>query len=397
MNTSPQTKKILIIASGHYIYDERVLRTVRIASNFGQCYYAVDKKYYQQFHNQSNSQELGIEKVSIFSLPDWNQTRIISRFYRYIYVFKIAKQAHKLEPQIVHIHESGSLGLLIAFFVKKFVPQAKIIFDYHDWIPFEVALLCRNIKLIYQIVLPIVLIWSRHLAKTVDTVICISPGQADWVKEKLGIFNTVVIQNVRDCLPPPDFSQQDLQHQIVFVGHVMRIRNLKPVIDVLAVLKTKSIHASFDIFGQVEEREYMDELLRYSKEQGVSDSIKFHGKYRDDSEIRLLVKRGAISIFFGFNDPLNTNINKIVSGNKLFTYLNLGIPVLLDSRYENMLKIVKEHSAGESFSDVKDIASQAEHIWRTKGLWDAMSKNAYSIATRMNSEIYRESIENLYK
>jgi len=393
-------KKIVFVAPGHLVYDERVVRTINIAKNYGYCYYLIDKEYYDNIQEKETAiikeveHALG-ENINILPLPCWKKIRIINRLSKFLYAYKIAKQVKTINPDIVHVHECGSLGILICYLIKKFNVNCKIIFDYHDWIPFEVAKSVKGIKTLYNIVLPLSLRWHKYLAKSIDIVVCISDGQAKWTKNFLDISNIIVVQNVREPLNIQEYSAKT-KNRLIFIGNVMRCRGIEFAIDTVANLNKMGLNVCLDICGHIIDKAYGNILRNYAKKAGIEDKVIFHGRYRNNQELLKIIGRGSIGIILGIKYKLNTNIEKIASANKFFSYLTLGVPILIEKGFDNMIEIAGEGKACFSFDSVADCTVKAKKIWDTNNLWERMSKNGLEIVKRMNSTAYFREISNLY-
>lgn len=394
-------KKIVFVAPGHLVYDERVVRTVNIAKKYGYCYYLIDKEHYDNIQKKETAiakmvkRKLG-ENINISPLPYWKKIRIISRFFKFLYAYRIAKQVKIINPDIVHIHECGSLGILISYLIKKFNVNSKIIFDYHDWIPFEVAKSVKGIETLYNIVLPLSLRWHKYLAKSIDITVCISDGQAKWTKKILDIPKIIVVQNVREPLNIERYrTKTKTRNRLIFIGNVMKIRRIEFAIDTVVNLNKMGLDVCLDICGHAPDRAYINTLRSYAKKAEIEDKVIFHGLYGNDQELLKIVGRGSIGIILGY-ESLNTNIEKIASSNKFFSYLTLGVPVLIEKGFDNMIEIAGEGKACFSFNSVVDCTVKAKKIWDTNNLWERMSKNGLEIVTQMNSTAYFKKISNLY-
>ena len=394
-------KSIVFIAPGHAIYDERVIRTISIAKKYGHCYYMIDKEHYDNIQEKKTTIMKNVKRslggnVDILPLPYWKQIRIIVRFSKYLYAYRIAKQVKTINPDIVHVHESGSLGILISYLIKKFNANSKVIFDYHDWIPYEVAKSVKDIGLLYNIGLPLSLRWDKYLAKSIDIAVCISDGQAKWTKNFLDVPNIIVVQNVREPLNIEKYrAKTKTQKRLVFIGNVMKIRRIEFAIDTVANLNKMGLNVCLDICGHIKDRAYADILRSHAKKAEIEDKVIFHGHYRNDQELLKIISRGSVGIVLGY-ESLNTNIEKIASANKFFSYLTLGVPILIEKGFENMIEIAGEGKACFSFHSLADCTAKAEKIWNTDNLWERMSKKGLEIAKRMNSTAYFNKISNLY-
>ncbi len=390
--------RLLTLAPGHSLWDERVLRTVRTGRRFYDSVLALDHEILAAAGPDAPErlrERLG-RGVEVVALPPWPRTRGLARVTRQLHAYRIARQARALAPDVVHIHETGVLGLLVAFWLRRLLPGCRIIFDYHDWIPWEVAASMRYVRPLYAGAMRVSMPLFRRMARGVDTAVCISPGQARWTREQLGIRKTVVMQNVRPRLAAPPFGRTDTRPQLVWAGHVMRMRRLEEMVDVVRQLHAAGVPATLSICGDVTEPAYADEVRRYAAERGVEESLVFHGRYGGDADLARLVGPGALGLATSVAEPIDTGINPIASANKFFSYMTLGVPMLLESAYENMADIAVTAGAGLAFASVDECARAALRVWSTPGLWEQMSRAARGVSERMNADVYEGVLEELY-
>ena len=183
-------KKIAIIAPGHGDYDERVGRTVKIALKFGKVLFLYDLSRKIKKEGNENKKYIWWKKNVISKeFPKKKYGVIFSRFYRIQNVCKIIKN---YKPEIVHIHESGTFGLQILNALKKLNINSKFIWDYHDWIPYEIQGYMNNKTIGKKINFCIEKI-CKHYAQDIDVTICISKEQAYYCEKNLDIKNTKII------------------------------------------------------------------------------------------------------------------------------------------------------------------------------------------------------------
>ncbi|HEX6371506.1 MAG TPA: glycosyltransferase [Longimicrobium sp.] len=396
---APATR-LLLVAPGHNVWDERVLRTAQAGRRVHQCVLALDHAMLAATRPADVERaraRLG-GQVELVQLPEWPRVRGVARLGRYVYARRIARQALALAPDVVHVHESGILGLMIAARVRRVLPRARIVFDYHDWIPDEVAAAVRNVPALYALDLRAWMARLRRMARAVDVAVCISPGQAEWTQRELGIRRTVVVQNVRDApSSAAAFGRREFRPQLVWAGHVMRIRRLEFVIEVLARLREGGMDAEFAIFGDLTEPDYAAELKAYARARGVEGQVDFHGRYQGDAELLRSVGPGGLGLTLAIAEKLPTGINRIASANKFFSYMAMGVPMLLDGSFGNMLGIAEEAGAGAAFHDVDSCVAAARRIWETPGLWQSMSEGARTLAGSYSSEAAVDVLEALYR
>jgi glycosyltransferase involved in cell wall biosynthesis len=392
---------LFTVAPGHFIYDERVLRTICAAHGFTRNVYGADRDFYERTEKadpllaEKVAERLGSE-VEVILLPPWRRVRFLARVTRHWYARQIGLQAQQLRPDVVHIHESGVLGLLVAWWVRRFVPGCRIIFDYHDWIPYELAHVVRQSRPLYAASMILTMPVLRRLARAVDTAVCISPGHAQWTRSELGIADTVIIQNVRPPTPPPVPPSGELKCELLFVGNVMRIRRLELMVDVLVRLRASGVDAVFKVLGEVMEPDYAEEVRAQARRHGVEEQVVFLGSFMGDRDLSAHVRRGSLGVVLALDDVVDSGINTIASANKFFSYLALGVPVLVEAPYANMVALATEHDVGVAFDSPDGAAAAAAVAWADPKGWDRMRENALGFVGEMNSDSYAPVLKRLY-
>jgi len=408
MKNELMSQRVLFVAPCHILSDERVLRSIRCARTAGaECFLAVDYSVFSECKRNPGSRDAVVadnvfKGVKLISLRDCSSNKSIARLQRLVYAPSFAGNAQILRPDIVHVHESGVLGLFLSFLFKLVYPRTRVYFDYHDWIPYELSVFVRHSRILYALLLPILVAACRFMASRLDGVVAISEGQARWIREQLGVAKTFVVPNVRPLLDFPalrdGLQASSFSPALLFVGNVMRSRKLEAIIDLISGDKLCPYKPVFHIVGTCADKEYCDLLDSYARSKGVASQVLFHGSYASDFDIRPLVKPGMLAyllpLTFG-SDP--SAIESIASSNKFFTYATLGLPLFLHSSYVDMSNLLAMHRAGFTFDALTDLAALCARIWDSSALWHELSEGSRSIALHLNNETIDENLSQLYR
>ena len=400
-------KRVLFVAPCHSLFDERVLRTIRAAESCGcESLLAVDADVYSRWKAQpvragGDALISSLGQVLFLSLPRVSPRKSLARLQRFLKAADFVHSASILRPDIVHVHESGSLGLVLSFLFKAIMPEVKVVFDYHDWIPYELSLLVRHCAPAYALLLPLLVLVCRYFASRLDVVVAVSEGQARWVEGNLRVSNIVVIPNVRPYLgvisSGGDARPNYFVPSYLFVGNVMRSRRLELVALLMCDHRLRQFAPRFDVVGDVVDASYEKELLGISASRGIEGSIFFHGPYSHDRQIECLVVPGMVACLFPLTQSENpSKIESISSSNKFYTYANLGVPMILHSSYVEMVGIMEAHGAGFSFSCHEEMVEACMRLWSDRALWKEKSIGARSIASVHSNEVYEHRLSGLY-
>jgi hypothetical protein len=141
---------------------------------------------------------------------------------------------------------------------------------------------------------------------------------------------------------------------------------------------------------------YADEVRAYARERGVEEALVFHGRYVGDRDLAGHVRRGSLGVVLALDDALDTGINRIASANKFFSCLALGMPVLVEAPYENMVELAQEAGAGRAFDSPAACADAAMAAWADLAAWDRMREGALALVAEMNADAYRPLLARLY-
>jgi len=395
--------RVLFVAPCHVISDERVLRTLRVAqSQECECFLAIDEQLYaspktQRLKASRAGVENGLKSATLLSLPSVSSNKGLARLQRLWKAPAFVRQVEMLKPDLIHVHESGLLGLWLSFCFKRVFPRTNVFFDYHDWIPFELSVFLGHSRLLYLVMLPLLTRLCALLASRLDGVIAVSNGQASWVAQRLGCKRVLVVPNVRPMLPPASFQGDHFVPALIFVGNVMRSRLLERVVQLLPSPRLRAFTPRFEVFGMFADPAYQDDLTRQAEESGVSGSLVFHGSYGSDSEIRSALGAGALAYLFPLTFVANpSGIEAISSSNKFFSYATLGLPMLVHSSYKEMVSILLSHRAGFVFSSLDELAERCVEIWSDPDLWHTLSRGAFTIAAAMNNDVVERQLQQLY-
>ncbi|MCF6299076.1 MAG: hypothetical protein L3J01_04275, partial [Thiomicrorhabdus sp.] len=256
----------------------------------------------------------------------------------------------KNKYSVIYIHESGVLGLFLAKKIKKMKSESKVIFDYHDFVQWEVFFQIGKVirvpvlrRVLWKIIL--VLLKLNFINRVLfDGLVGISESQKDnllMVLQPKLLPNTLVIPNTR--------AKNDLSGDLIcngkneitylWVGNIVNGRDLEFILFLLDNLKKENeFEFSFKIIGNVISSELFNKLKTRAY-------FEYLGGFESDQDILGKLGKGLnVGIFMGWMDDFDVGINEIASPNKLYSYLNIGIPIICHSRLEDFSKILGKES-----------------------------------------------------
>lgn len=198
-----------------------------------------------------------------------------------------------------------------------------------------------------------------------DKIYAVSPAMQEILEEKYPAisnkfdFLTLGI-NANDFKDITPFHER--KNDLVYIGTLTASRNLKVMIDAVAMYINKYGTVTLNIYGSSHLKEENIELERYVKDLNLESHIIFHGQVSREKVIEVLSKtKFALSLI----QPLP--IYRHSSPTKLMEYLAAGCYVIGNKGIVEQEKIIEESQFGTLVNfDKEDIC---------KGIYEAMSMN----------------------
>lgn len=351
----PRVKlRATILAPHHSDNDKRVLRSLAAVSSL---YHQVDIFWdlsYQGHNRMVNANNKG----TISHYLEGGHGCLLSCFLGKVpFVNELIEAV--INSDLVYIHASAIEGLLYAKSVRQVNDCVKIIFDYHDSLPYELyyQMRKRKIDFLYPILWPI---YRSHIGtykQLIDGVVGISDNQlADLTKWLGRNVQSLVVPNV-GTLHPSLLAGRDAPDKtlsFVWVGQVMRGRDLEKL---AFSIRDLSLYHKLHVFGVV-----LDTAVEDTVRDILGNRVEFHGPFKDTTSLGENLPDKAVGVFWGWDDPVGTNINGITSPNKFYNYLDLIIPVIIDKKMINLAEILECYNAGIAIDGINEFVRAVEVV-----------------------------------
>ena len=367
---------LLIIAPGHHIFDERVLRTVRVYSGRAVllCDVEQDKKEVVE----------RLYDVLCLQFPTARFTGILGRLEK---LYKLRKYLQQHSFDAVYVHEAGLLGLNIIQICSN---RLKKIFDYHDWIEFDYAEVVKS-RLVYKVSIPLLKLYVRTVVKKLDAMVFISEAakarfSSAYCEPRLGFVVPNARKDFVGITPITDDVLQFKSVNLVWVGNVMRLRQLERLIKIsknLTDLIDQDL-VTISVYGKIKDEQYRLELEATAANQNVR--MKFYGPYNGEDQIVLDRKKLNIGVAFGWIDSFDTGINFIGRPTKVASYGIMGIPALLDEACVSFCQELERDGALIDFETDFCAAVKIFNLWNNKSLVIAKAKSLRTFCKRIGKE-----------
>lgn len=346
---------ILIIALGHDENDRRVNRTIEVAL---ECGFSVTILYERK---RSVRTFPAIPNVLVRYLDI--KMNVWSLLFPSVSLFEKAA-GDLISFDIIYVHDSGLYGVALVSALKKISIDSKVIFDYHDWIKWDIFYQLNKyisirpiVSMMTKFIYYLFTYYHRNKVK-IDAMVGISASQiqsfiADF-NINLAASNVLPIPNTRILVREEVHVDNDNIY-FVWIGNIMPGRSIDRVL--LYVRQFRQEHPSLNVRLALVGRK-MDSF----KFEFFEDFVDLLGEYISDEDIvNILPKSKCIGIFFGWDDWSKTDINKIASPNKIYSYINVGIPFIYDGRLENISQSLG-NTCSLTFSEYGDFKLKANDL-----------------------------------
>ena len=329
--------------------------------------------------------------LKVFGLPKRNGLLGKWKTYR-----ELSKLASDLKAEVYHAHEPD-LSLAIAIrakhLLKKQDIQVRVIHDMHEYPPGGPADTAPNL-----LKLPILLahiVWNKLSMRWVDHVFTandIVRGYALVLNHKINVDVLYNAPSLKLFPQPPSksWSAKDKKFILCHEGSLPFNRGLKEMIEAVCHLRERvCLRIVGDVFG---EREWLKQEI---DKRELQDTVMITGwlPYEDISDAMNDCNAGLIL----FRDCMN---NRMAGPpNKLFNYMNAGLPVL-SVDFPEMRKIILEEDCGMLIYDqsVKTIVEVVETLLADPSYFSKMSENGQrAVRERFSWEIMEKKLVRAYE
>jgi len=239
-------------------------------------------------------------------------------------------RAKKLNPQIIHCHDTPVLPLGLAL---KFFTGAKIIYDAHELESARAG--------VSKLACLLTLFVEKISWKYIDRLIVVSPSIQSWYIKKIGFKKSDIILN-SPIIEFKDSNKEYLRDKfsipkdlLIFIYNGMFVHG-RGIELITTVFQQPNIQSHIVFLG---DGDMKDELLRAAKEH---NNIHIHERVPHEDVVPItrsadvgLVLTENISLSYYYSLP-----------NKLFEYAFSEIPVLASNTLD-ILQIVKKYNLGE--------------------------------------------------
>ncbi len=346
--------------------DSRILKEMSAVSNAQRTVSGIGvASGISELRTESSSFDSKIDSIELVSRRFTILPEILKNILVVLEItFKMFRRAKKLNPRIIHCHDTPVLPLGLAL---KFATGARIIYDAHE--------LESERNGLSKLAGKITLFVERKSWRYIDRLIVVSPSIQSWYNKKVGFKKSEIVLNapVIDLQDNNEEYLRDMfsisKDSLIFIynGIFTQGRGIELIIK---VFRNTDIQSHIVFLG---DGEMKGELLRVAKEH---DNVHVHDSVPHESVVPI-TRSANVGLALVENISLS---DYYCLPNKLFEYAFSGIHVLA-SNFPDISETVKKHNLGEccdvDFESLYNCVLKFEH---EKPIRKPESSNLYALS-----------------
>lgn len=332
--------KVVHIVLNTFVQDSRVMRECKSLAENG--YDVTVIAYWMEDLKEDEFQDGYTIKRLRLKTKSWTNNSIVQVFKYLEFLFKSLLTINKIKPKVCHGHDPS--GLFVAYFAKVIL-NCHIIYDSHELWGHTSHMNNYN-KILYKIGG----YFEKLIINKTDFVITVNNSIGDLLKKHTGKESIKIIRNI----PENNSAKINLNRNhlklpnskfiLIYIGSLAKGRGVDQLIKCMNHVRQD---IGLAIVGG--EPKYHDEYNRLIEGYSLMGRVGILPAVSPNEVISICSVADV-----GIHPIENTCLNHFYClPNKLFQYIQAGIPVLC-SDFPEMRKIVNGYKVGEVF-DVEDI------------------------------------------
>ena len=284
----------------------------------------------------------------------------------------------KVNPDLIHANDYDTLS---AGFHASKKCNAKLVYDSH-----EVAtgsILAEK----YKPVRTYIRLKEGHIIRKAYAVISVSNAAAAYLAKLYSIPTPHVITNCPAYYELDAKTQRNPIFEVLYQGIMSHGRGYEEFIK-SAKYSAREINYIIRGYGETK-----GELIELAKREGVDDRVIFAAPV-EINELIPIAAKSAVGVVLTM--PVCINYNMTVS-NKLFEYIQAGLPVILSNVPEHVYLNDKYH-IGIVIDEVtpEQIASAIDKLFKDRAFYDQIKTNVLKAKRELSWENFEEKLLDIY-
>jgi len=352
--------RICMLVTSNVIKDPRVQREAKLAHDNGFEVFVLGRR--DRKFNQNLLEQLPY-KVILADVNRNDNDNVIKRIFERLSIgFSFVAKCIKLRPDIIHANDFDTLPFA---FIASLFTCSKIVYDSHEIYTENCGLAKR--KLLKKIIK----LFEKFLIKKSHMVVSVSNAAAKKLSEMYGIEEPLVVTN---CSYSAQIKQPVIKNnkfEVLYHGIFGEGRGYEEFVESAEYLPD-DISLVVRGYGPIEQK-----LHAIAENEKIRDKVIF----AKPVEINELIKCAAKShVGVVLTKPVSINFEYTVS-NKLFEYIQAGIPLILSGVKEHRY-LVEKYGIGIIIDKVepKCIAEAIMKLYNDPMLYEKLRNNVLNAA-----------------
>lgn len=352
--------RICMLVTSNVIKDPRVQREAKLAHDNGFEVFVLGRR--DSRFNQKLLEYLPYTVILVDVNRNDNDSVIKRIIERLSIGFNFTIKCIKLRPDIIHANDFDTLPFA---YIASLFTHSKIVYDSHEIYTENCGLAKR--KLLKKIIK----VFEKFLIKKSHMVVSVSNAAAKKLSEMYGIKEPLVVTNCSYSVQMEQPVIKNKNFEVLYHGIFGEGRGYEEFVESAKYLPD-NINLVLRGYGPIEGK-----LRSIADNEGIRDKVIF----ADPVEINELITCAAKShIGVVLTKPVSINFEYTVS-NKLFEYIQAGIPIILSGVREHRY-LVEKYGIGIIIDEVepKLIAEAIMKLYNDSALYEQLRNNVLNAA-----------------
>jgi glycosyltransferase involved in cell wall biosynthesis len=310
---------------------------------------------------------------------------------RYNFLNKLIDIAVEEKADVYHFHDFELVLRIMK--IKKKLPNAKLIYDVHEYYP-EMVTMSKNIPSILK---PFGAFYVKHkedkVAKNMDYIITTD----DYNKERFSKINknVEVVYNFSDfkLKEEPD-KELSKEYDVIYQGGISVERGAINLVKAIHIASKKIKNIKMIFVGSFDDEETQNSISLYISQNGLEDNIKYLGRV-SHIEVEDYIRKSKIGMVAFLPYPRYAKNIPI----KQFEYMSCGVPVI-GSEMPSVKRFITAYNSGLTVdsSSPEEIAKAIVKLLENPDLCSELGQNGIkAVKEEYNWGNMEERLQNIYK
>jgi Glycosyltransferase len=294
-----------MLTTGHWALDDRIFYKEAVSLRKAYEDVTIIGPYDKDKDVKDGVKIIGVERAG-------------SLYQRYKLVDEVIRKAIDVKADVYHFHDLEIIFKILN--IKKALPNAKIIYDVHEYYP-EMVKMSKKIPAVLKPVGEYYVDKKEiSVTKKLDYIITTD----DFNKDRFSKINpnTDVVYNFSEFEVSDDVDIEK-DHDVIYQGGISIERGALNLVKAIEIAKKEKPDVSLIFVGTFDDEEAKETVLNYVKDKGLSNNVNYIGKV-SHVEVQKFIRKSRMGVVAFLPYPRYAKNIPI----KQFEYMSCGIPVI---------------------------------------------------------------------